>query len=233
MKTLIHYSIRPVIQGLQGKIARAKENDKADEPAKKALIILSQIKGEVACGKEEVEAVTDPQKVTCTKCQVVIDELANIKGDPIVRARINNNDLKDGQDFNFSLEGVKYHGVSGAVHRVPKSVVDHLNSLAVPQKKFRENQEESKSMVDAGVRHRYTAIVLEGEAGATQPATKPADKPAAKFKDGDKVKAEFEGGDTYDGEIVKVYKNGKFDVHFPEDDTTETFVESELALIPA
>lgn len=185
----------------------------------------------IACGADtDSEAVLDPQDVTCLKCQAVIDAEAQANNDPIVRCTIYNQDLREGQDFNFNYEGTAYHGVSGSIHRIPKSVADHLASLAVPQKAYKEGQESGASIVEAGTRNRFLVNILE-VMGKTGKAEKPIDPPATppEFKVGDKVSAVFEGGDEYDGKIVGK-KGDKFKVDFPDGDS-DMFEESELTLI--
>ncbi len=121
-----------------------------------------------------------------------------------------------------------YHGVSGAVHRIPRSVAKHLDQLAVPQKAYKEGQEAGMSIVSAGVRKKFVVQILEvmGQAG---PTTQPVPKTA--FKVGDKVDATFEGGDVYKGTIIDILGD-KYTVHFPDDDE-DVFVESELAATAA
>ncbi len=229
---MVHYSIADEIRKLKEQYQRSVSRNKPDERFKDALDYLNQLKGPVACGAEDVDAVLIPEDVDCPKCQVVIDNTAFKKGDPIVKAMINNMDLKNGQDFNLVYESVGYHGVSGAIHRIPRSVADHLIQLAVPQKAYKENQEAGMSIVSAGVRHRFIVVIHEvmGQAGpTTQPI--PETKQTA-FKIGDEVDATFEGGDVYKGSIVKIVGD-KYTVHFTCDDTENDFVESELAATAA
>lgn len=184
----------------------------------------------IVCGADkDSTAVIDPQKVNCPKCQTVIDAKAQADGDPIVRCTIYNQDLKEGQDFNFCFEKTGYHGVSGAIHRIPKSVAEHLAGLAVPQKAYREGQEAGQSMIDVGERRRFIVNILEVMG---KPDKKNLEKPIEdppKFKVGDKVTAEYEDDGSYDGEIVKKVGN-KFRVKFPDGDI-EMFELEELTLI--
>jgi len=113
-----------------------------------------------ACGGTG-QAVLDTQKVTCPKCQVIIEREAQAKNDPIVRCTIFNRDLKEGQDFNFRYEGVDYHGISGVPHRIPRSVAEHLNSREYPIKSYKEKQESGHSNVVVGTYRRFMVQIHE------------------------------------------------------------------------
>lgn len=124
------------------------------------------------CGAENEPAVTDKQKVGCAKCQELLAEKASDEKDPLVEVRISCKDLDDGVDFSFvyrrpailtakgkvikSFPLRKFRLVSGAKHRLPLSVVEHLEKLAHPIKAYRENAPEGKSMVITGMRHRFS-----------------------------------------------------------------------------
>ena len=152
-----------------------------------------------ACGAEG-QAVADAQNVTCKKCQVIIDAEAARKNDPIVRATIFNQDLKPGQDFNFTYEGCHYHGISGAIHRLPKSVAMHLKDLSYPVKAYKDGQESGQSMVVVGDYHRFMVNVIE-------------EMNAFAFKVDDPVFAE-----GHPGKIVEIDSDGMCDVEFDDGD---------------
>jgi len=152
-----------------------------------------------ACGAEGA-AVADVQNVTCKKCQLIIEAEARRKKDPIVRATIFNMDLKPGQDFNFTFEGKHYHGISGEVHRIPKSVATHLKNLSYPVKEYKEGRESGQSMVVTGTYHRFMVNIIEE-----------MDVPT--FKVGDPVLAE-----GYPGKIVKIHPDSSCDVDFDDGD---------------
>ena len=152
-----------------------------------------------ACGGEG-QAVADAQNVTCKKCQVIIDAEAARKNDPIVRATIFNQDLKAGQDFNFSYEGRPYHGVSGAIHRIPKSVAMHLKNLNYPVKAYKDRQESGQSVVVVGKYERFIVNIIE-------------EMTAHAFKVGEPVMAE-----GYPGRITEIGPDGKCEVDFDDGD---------------
>lgn len=152
-----------------------------------------------ACGAEG-QAVADEQNVTCKKCQLIIDAEARKKKDPIVRATIFNQDLKPGQDFNFNYEGASYHGISGAIHRIPKSVAMHLKNLSYPVKAYKEGQESGQSIVLVGDYHRFMVNIIE-------------EMDARTFKVGDLVLAE-----GHPGKITKVDRDGFCEVDFDDDE---------------
>lgn len=152
-----------------------------------------------ACGGEGV-AVADAQNVTCLECQVIIDAAAAEKNDPIVRATIFNQDLKPGQDFNFNYEGVGFHGISGAIHRIPKSVAEHLKNLSYPVSAYKEGQEAGQSVVMVGNYHRFIVNIIE-------------ELEARTFKVGALVAAE-----GCPGKITKISPDGLCEVDFDDGD---------------
>lgn len=152
-----------------------------------------------ACGGEG-QAVADAQNVTCKKCQLIINAEAVKKKDPIVRATIFNQDLKPGQDFNFTYEGGHYHGISGAIHRLPKSVCMHLKNLAYPVKAYKAGQESGQSIIVVGDYHHFMVNIIE-------------ELDVHTFKVGDPVLAE-----GYPGKITKVGADGLCEVDFDDGD---------------
>lgn len=164
-----------------------------------------------ACGGTG-RAVLDPQKVTCVKCQATINRKAQAKKDPIVKCTIFNRDLKKNQDFNFRYEGVDYHGISGAIHRIPKSVAEHLNTLEYPIKEYKEDQESGRSNVAVGTYRRFIVQIHE-EIKA---------RPLAK---GDPVMAE-----GFRGKIASLKADGTYDVEFDDGDEGD-YEAAELTLI--
>ncbi len=160
-----------------------------------------------ACG-DQGKAVADAQTVTCKECQVIIDRAAAKKNDPIVRATIFNQDLRPGQDFNFNYEGTAFHGISGAIHRIPKSVAMHLKNLCYPVSAYKDGQESGQSIVVVGTYHRFIVNIIE----ETAPSATPAKEDVHTFKVGDPVIAE-----GYPGKITKIDKEGLCDVDFEDD----------------
>ena len=190
------------------------------------------------CGAEDVPAVKDPQVITCKKCQAIIDGMAQKAGDPIVRALIFHQDLQPGQDFNFTYEGVGYHGISGAIHRIPKSVADHLKRLAYPISAYKDGQDAGSSIVVVGNYHRFHVEIKEVMEASKKTATKeasaaPKKTPAKEaivevventFKKDDHVLA-----DGYLGTVVKVLEDGEYIIEFDDGDEG-TYSASELTL---
>jgi len=125
----------------------------------------------VVCEAEDALGVKDPQEVTCRACLDYISEQAEQEDDPFVEVKIFNRDLKDGADFNFTyrrpaelsargkvkkafpIQNIRL--VSGAKHRLRRSLVEHLELLASPLRKYVQGAEEGKSMQIAGKRHRF------------------------------------------------------------------------------
>ncbi len=161
------------------------------------------------CG-DEGAAVADAQNVTCKKCQVFINAEAVKQNDPIVRATIFDQDLKPGQDFNFTYERKHYHGISGAIHRIPKSVAIHLRDLSYPVSAYKEGQESGQSIVVVGDYHRFIVNIIE-ELGAEIGSEKESD--VRTFKVGDPVIAE-----GYPGKITKIEPDGMCEVGFDDGD---------------
>ncbi len=112
-------------------------------------------KGVCGVGGEKVIATFRTEDVNCPECIKIHMANAEKKDDPIVRVRIFNQDLKAGQDFNFTYEHVAYHCVSGAIHRVPQSVVKHLKNCKYPTKKYAEGQESGQSNIVTGEYMRF------------------------------------------------------------------------------
>ncbi len=128
-----------------------------------------------ACGVLDEPAVLDPQDCNCVKCLEVMAEKAEKAGDPLVKVMVIDNTLKEGQDFNFvyqrepiltkdakgrnklkkAYDPLHYHLISGNTYSLPKSTVEHMESLAWPVKKYVAGQEEGQSMVVSGKRHRF------------------------------------------------------------------------------
>lgn len=201
------------------------------------------------CGAKDEQAELDPQVVTCEPCQAFIDARAIEKGDPVVRAVIHNRDLKDGQDWNFTYEGVHYHCVSAAVHRIPQSVAEHLKQISYPESKYEEGRESGDSVVSAGVRHRFIVQIL-GIAGfpLLQPAgenttpltegkipiplapktSKKTAKKSPGFKEGDPVYSLSEG-EEFPG-VVTSLVDDEFVVEF-EDGEEGSYPAADLVLI--
>lgn len=119
-----------------------------------------------ACGVQDVQSVKDEQKVTCTRCQAVLTKKAQVADDPLIVVRVKNMDLNDGVDFTFSFGRDKenpkqmkgYHLVNNAVHRLPRSVVEHMRTLSYPYKRYVPGTESGRAMQVAG---RYTRFVVQ------------------------------------------------------------------------
>ena len=109
------------------------------------------------CGlaKENTAAVFDIAGVTCKKCLKMLEDRAKVNEDPLIWAQILNRDIKEGMDWAFSYEGRTYHIVNNDKVRLPESVVKHLETRVVPQKKYVPNAEAGQSIVSAGIRHRF------------------------------------------------------------------------------
>lgn len=123
------------------------------------------------CGSDE-PAGKDEQKVKCPECQKWLAERAKQDDDPLIEVKIDAKDLPDGVDWPFSFERpakldkkgkviksypIKhYRLISGAKHKLPLSVVEHLENCAYPIKKYKENAPEGQSMVISGMRHRFS-----------------------------------------------------------------------------
>jgi len=123
----------------------------------------------IICGTKTANAtaITDAQKVTCKKCQSVLALQAEGKGDPLVWCKVKNMDIPDGVDFAFSFRapGDKgklktYHLINNAKVQLPKTVIDHLKSLAYPFKRFTPGQESGQAMKVAGSYERFVVSVL-------------------------------------------------------------------------
>lgn len=131
------------------------------------------------CGANSGSAVTDEQKVTCSECQDIITKKAQEKGDPRITVRVKNMDLNDGVDFAFFFKAPKQEGetdkqvknrsgknyrlVNNAVHRLPRSVVEHLKKLAYPYKRYVPGQEAGQAMQVAGKYRRFVVQEVSEE----------------------------------------------------------------------
>ncbi len=110
----------------------------------------------IVCGVKTGSGVTDPQQVDCKSCQKWIADTAAKKDDPIVKVYVTNKDIKPGEDFNFNYEGTDYHMISGAVHRIPRSVARHLAGLEYPISEYKKDQEPGQSIVSIGMYQRFS-----------------------------------------------------------------------------
>lgn len=116
------------------------------------------------CGAQQGTAVKDEQKVTCQRCAGILAKKAQGEGDPLVTVRVKNQDLNDGVDFAFTYEGKPYHLVNNAVHKLPRSVVEHLRRIAYPYKRYVPPEEGGVSghaMQVAGQYRRFAVTEIE------------------------------------------------------------------------
>jgi len=74
------------------------------------------------------------------KPKIKIDEVK--PKERLVKMRFRNLE-QAGLDLAFTVEGKRYHFLDGGTYIVPKSIVDHLNSLGYPQYEEPKEQEFS------------------------------------------------------------------------------------------
>ena len=133
---------------------------------------------QAVCGVLDEPAVLDPQGCNCEKCLEIMAEKAEKEGDPMIKVKVIDLTLdleQTGQDFNFvyqrepilikgangkskvkqAFEPKHYHLLNGEVYSLPTSTVKHMESLSWPYSRYKEGQEEGRSMVVAGKRHRF------------------------------------------------------------------------------
>lgn len=138
---------------------------KPKEPVDPTAIHFSD--GEkVICGAEGSQAITDQQRVTCARCNEILTKKAAGSGDPLVACRVKNQDLNDGVDFAFFYRapgqkvGKSYHLINNAPHNLPRSVIEHLKTIAYPYKRYVPDQEAGRAMQIAGKYNRFTVTEL-------------------------------------------------------------------------
>lgn len=112
------------------------------------------------CGmkKDGTNSVFDAQAVTCKKCITMLTRKAEQEGDPLIAVRVKNQDLNDGVDYVFTYEGVTYKLINNAVHKLPKSVCEHLKLIAYPYRRYVPDQESGKAMQIAGKYYRFSVM---------------------------------------------------------------------------
>lgn len=148
---------KAVEQKMQGKVD-IKSIPLREFKAEDLLVIHLSDGTNSVCGVDgdKVNSVFEIDQVTCPVCRVLIDQAYEKADDPIMRVIIRNRDIKeDGVDFHFTYEKVGYHCVNGAIHRLPTSVVKHLQTLKYPVKAYKEGQESGQSMLVTGMYSRF------------------------------------------------------------------------------
>lgn len=87
---------------------------------------------------------------------------AELEKDRMVKVRFQNTENPRG-DLPFTYEGKGYHLYDGEVYDLPKSVVNHLNNLTYPIKKWdREHPDDEQAVLkEIGQTHRFNCIAIE------------------------------------------------------------------------
>lgn len=82
-----------------------------------------------------------------------------VKSDPKIEVIFNNLEFEKA-DLDFTYGGVKFHLVPGQSYKLPVCVVEHLNGLKYPNKRYDPSAPQGKQVILDGVKHRFNCQIV-------------------------------------------------------------------------